>query len=640
MLFKHPELLWAFFLLLIPILIHLFQLRRFKKTPFTNVKILKKVVAESRRSNTFKKWLLLLTRLLLLSALIVAFTQPFIPGKAALKSNNIVIYLDNSLSMQANMGTGTILENMVQQLVKSVPPETNFSLFTNDQTFKEVKLADIKNDLLALPYSTNQLQLNDIYLKANTLFPDVPNTQNDLVLISDFQKSIYSHTNDTLYNMTRHRVQSAPKDLLNIAIDSAFTRAISSENLDLSCFLSSSRKIENTPVSLYNGDNLIAKTSASFNEDLQGIVHFTIPAKEAINGKILISDSGLQYDNQLYFNLNRREKIKVMSIGEAPSDYLKRIYTEESFLFSNFNLKTLNYSRIASQNLIILNELHTIPLSLQNTLQAYRNAGGHLVVIPNNQADINEYNTFIRAFSNSNFVAAIAEERKISLISFGHPLFKNVFNKEVSNFQYPFVNAYYKTTSTLPKILSYQNGEPFLIGLNGLYLFTAPISLENSNFINSPLIVPTFFNMGMSSLQMPRLYEIVGSKITLDIPISLGKDQILKVSNESLEFIPYQQSYGNKTTLTFDDFPTSAGIYSITDQRKGIKNISFNLPREESKLDYMDNSDLQGNLINNDITSLFQTIQKDNSINELWKWFVILALAFILIEVLIQKYLK
>ncbi|RTE51834.1 hypothetical protein EHW67_16635 [Arenibacter aquaticus] len=640
MLFKHPELLWAFFLLLIPILIHLFQLRKFKKTPFTNVKILKKVVAESRRSNTLKKWLLLFTRLLLLSALIVAFAQPFIPGKSALKNNNIVIYLDNSLSMQANMGTGTLLENMVQQLLKSVPPETNFSIFTNDQTFEEVTLADIKNDLLALPYSTNQLQLNDIYIKANTLFPDTPNTQNDLVLISDFQKSILSQTNDSLYNINRYVVQSVPKDLLNIAIDSAFTQTISSENLDLSCFLTSSLKIENTPVSLYNGDNLIAKTSASFNEDLHGEVHFTIPAKEVINGKILISDSGLQYDNQLYFNLNRQEKIKVMSIGETPSDYLERIYTEESFHFSSFSLKALNYSLIASQNLIILNELNTIPLSLQNTLQAFRKAGGHLVIIPNNRADINEYNTFIKTFSNSKFVSSIGEERKVSQISFAHPLFENVFNKEVSNFQYPSVNGYYKTTSSLPKILSYQNGEPFLIGANGLYLFTAPISLENSNFTQSPLIVPTFYNMGMSSLKMPRLYEMVGNKITLDIPISLGKDQILKVSNENQEFIPYQQSYGNKTTLTFDDYPTSAGIYSITHLGKDIKNISFNLPREESKLDYMNNSDLQGNIINNDVSALFQTIQKDNSINELWKWFVILALAFILIEVLIQKYLK
>ncbi|NNK28782.1 MAG: hypothetical protein HKP06_11155, partial [Flavobacteriaceae bacterium] len=35
--FKHPELLYALLLLLIPIIIHLFQLRRFKETPFTNV---------------------------------------------------------------------------------------------------------------------------------------------------------------------------------------------------------------------------------------------------------------------------------------------------------------------------------------------------------------------------------------------------------------------------------------------------------------------------------------------------------------------------------------------------------------------------------------------------------------------------
>jgi hypothetical protein len=44
--FKYPEILWGLLLLLIPILIHLFQLRRFKKTLFTNVKFLKLVVSE------------------------------------------------------------------------------------------------------------------------------------------------------------------------------------------------------------------------------------------------------------------------------------------------------------------------------------------------------------------------------------------------------------------------------------------------------------------------------------------------------------------------------------------------------------------------------------------------------------------
>jgi len=109
MLFKHPELLWALFLLLIPIFIHLFQLRRFKKTPFTNVKFLQKLVSESRRSNSLKKWLLLFTRMLLLSAIILSFAQPFFANESVLKEKETVIYLDDSFSMQAKADNGTLL---------------------------------------------------------------------------------------------------------------------------------------------------------------------------------------------------------------------------------------------------------------------------------------------------------------------------------------------------------------------------------------------------------------------------------------------------------------------------------------------------------------------------------------------------
>src|SRR5690554_2991340 len=170
MLFEHPEILWSLFLLLIPILIHLFQLRRFKKTPFTNVKTLKKVISESRKSNILKKWLLLCTRLLLLTALIFAFSRPFVPGKSALKNKQTVIYLDNSYSMQALEGAGTLLENKVQELLRSVPEESRFSLFTNDRTLRKVRINDIKNELLTLPYSSRQLTLDAIHLKAESLF--------------------------------------------------------------------------------------------------------------------------------------------------------------------------------------------------------------------------------------------------------------------------------------------------------------------------------------------------------------------------------------------------------------------------------------------------------------------------------------
>ena len=115
--FKHPELLWALLLLLIPIFIHLFQLRKFKKTPFTNVKFLQKVVSKSRKSSTLKKWLLLATRMLLLAALIIAFAQPFFAKSTALKEKQTVIYLDNSFSMQAKNNNESLLTNATQELL-------------------------------------------------------------------------------------------------------------------------------------------------------------------------------------------------------------------------------------------------------------------------------------------------------------------------------------------------------------------------------------------------------------------------------------------------------------------------------------------------------------------------------------------
>src|SRR5690606_25058969 len=111
--FKHPDILWALFLLAIPIAIHLFQLRRFERTPFTNVAMLQKVVSESRKSNSLKKWLLLFTRLALLASLIFAFAQPFSAKGTAPVERETVVYLDDSFSMQARSNGLTLLERAV-----------------------------------------------------------------------------------------------------------------------------------------------------------------------------------------------------------------------------------------------------------------------------------------------------------------------------------------------------------------------------------------------------------------------------------------------------------------------------------------------------------------------------------------------
>ena len=433
MLFKYPELLWAFFLLLIPILIHLFQLRRFKKTSFTNVKLLQKVVAQSRKSSTIKKWLLLFSRLLLLSALILAFSQPYFAKESASYAKETVIYVDNSFSMQAKTENGTLLQDAVQKLLQGLPKDNTFSLFTNDKVFRNITLMDIRNELLTLPYTYNQLGFKDILLKGKNFFGEDEKSIKYLVLVSDFQNRTSIQQSDTLENIQTFIVGVKAENLDNTVLDSAYITEVNASTIDLSVNLTTTGALETIPVSLYNDDKLIAKTAATFDKNRKSNVVFTLPANELIIGKIEISDIGLPFDNQLFFNINQKDKIKVLSVSESDSEFLKRIYTEEEFIFADVRMNNLNYSILEAQNLIILNELKTIPVSLKNTLSNYIQKGGHLMIIPAFDANIESYNSFMGNYYSTSFINRIDEERNVTGINFDHPLYKNVFPQEVSN---------------------------------------------------------------------------------------------------------------------------------------------------------------------------------------------------------------
>ena len=637
--FKNPELLWALFLLIIPIFIHLFQLRRFKKTPFTNVKLLQKIVAESRKSNNLKKWLLLAARSLLFTALIIAFAQPFFADETALKEKETIIYLDDSFSMQARYNESTLLEHAVQQLLKSIPEEEIFSLFTNSIEYRNITIKDIQNNLLTLTPTPKQLKLGEIQLKAKTLFSKNEQLQKNLILISDFQERMQVESKDSIIGLHEHIVQLTPNSTNNGTLDSLYISSTDSETIELTALLSANFDTQSIPVSLYNEDKLIAKTSATF-ENRKGSAIFTLASKEAIKGTLEISDAGLTYDNRLFFNIDEKEKPKVLVIGKSNSDFLKKIYTDNEFEFNSYGLETLNYREIDTQHLIIINELQQIPNSLIPSITAFVTDGGNLIVIPPINADIVNYNQLLTKLSVGSYAQQNESERKITQISFSHPLFQHVFQKEIANFQYPMVKQYLKINATLPPVLSYQNNEPFLVGGRGMYVFTASLNSENSNFKRSPLIVPTFYKMGVNSLKTSEIYNTLNGNTKIDVARKLAKDHILKVSKDQYQFIPQQQSLANKVTLIFNDSPAADGIYSISENGTILKNISFNYPRYESSLDYLELDNLGSVNIKTSISSLFQELQIDNRVTELWKWFVILAVLFILIEVLIIKYLR
>ncbi len=637
---KHPEILWALLLLIIPILIHLFQLRRFQKTPFTNVAMLQKVVMESRKSNTLKKWLLLFTRLLLLAALIIAFAQPFTAKNDALQEKETIIYLDNSFSMQAGNNGVSLLEKATQDLLKHIDREQTITLFTNTNTFRDVTVKDVQNQLLAIPFTFKQMSLDDIFLKANTLFSSDQNSRKNLILISDFQKNLGVTKRDSVSLVNNYIVPLKPDRLVNVAIDSVSIEDTNDEQLRLSVFLSSMGVSEPIPVSLFNGETLIAKSAADFEENSRVTLDFSIPNNEPINGLLNLVDGGLVYDNAFYLNLDNKEKTKVLSISETivPNNYLSRLFGNAEFELTQYPLNGLDYSLLDTQNVIVLDNLKSIPTGLSRILSVFNENGGSLIIIPAETSNVDSYNQLLSSHFNTSLGEKLTVQKRITNISYDHPVYRNVFERQIENFQYPQTNQYYRISTRAPKILSFEGNDPFLVGLDGFYLFTSPLQSEISNFKSSSLIVPTFYNMAKSGLQAPELFLTLGKTNTIDIGIELGSENIVQVKKLENQFIPLQQSFPNKVRLTFNENPTEDGIYEILTDENLIKHISFNYPRNESPLEYLEPEDLMGATTKESVGSLFQLLEKESSITSYWKWFVILALLLALVEVIIQKF--
>jgi len=638
--FKNPEILYALFLLLIPIFIHLFQLRRFQRVEFTNVAFLKKVTIQTRKSSQLKKWLTLLMRLLAMACIIVAFAQPFTASKTALNTKKeTVVYIDNSFSMQAKGTKGPILQRALQDLFDKTGGAEKLSWFTNNSERKNISPQDFKNEVLSIVYSQNQLTPSQVLLKANQLFSNEKGISKRLIYLSDFQQqeTFPEIPADLLVNA----VQLKPVKISNVTIDSVFVASKNTSTSQLKVNVSTiGNETSETPISLYNKEKLIAKTAIDFSENSNGTVTFDIDTSEEFIGKLQLNDANLPFDNTLFFSINNPGKIKILAINEANGNFLQRLFEKEEFQFSQQTFKMLNYNEIPDQNFIVLNELKEIPASLATALKAFSEDGGSVLIIPAPEADLNSYNNFLLTMALGTLSSETPVEKKITKIIFSHPLFKDVFEKEVANFQYPKVNSFYTISTNATPAIGYEDNQPFLLQKNKTYLFTAAINKENSNFQNSPLVVPTIYNMALQSLPLPNLYYTIGAQNSIAVPVKLGPDEILTIKDSTTQFIPIQQTKANFVLMTTTDNPTTEGNYKIVKENEFLENISYNFNRNESELRYLNPEDWKGAEVYKTVDDLFDSISEANSISSFWKWFAIFALLFLLSEMLILKFHK
>ena len=640
--FKHPEILYFLFLLVIPILVHLFQLRRFKKEYFTNVKFLKELSIQTRKSSKIKKWLLLATRLLLLAFIIFAFGQPFFKAKDSENTNNeLFVVLDNSYSMQAKGQKGELLKRAVQDLLEFAPKNSDFSVITNDENYWSTNINDIEKDLQNLEYSAIPFSLETALTKIKSRKTFV---NKDILVITDGIGMNKNHLKSNAEKDKTYFIIPETEQLKNIAIDSVYLGQTLYDFYEISVqFSSNFDDAKAIPVSVYNQKDLIAKTILNLKKNKETI-NFTIP-KAGFNGYVSINDNSLAFDNTLYFSISEPKITNVLSIGvTGKSDFLSRIYTKPEFNYSNSLITTLDYSQLNKQDAVILNELDNIPVALQTNLKSFVAKGGNVVFIPSEKNEISNLNSFLNNFGGIQFSNFQNQEKKITKINFSNPLFSNVFEKKITNFQYPNTLQSFVIKSNASQAITYDDQSAFLTSIQkqmgSLFVFSAPINKTNSNFQNSPLIVPTFYKMAMNKDKNGVKYETIGNTNPFLIIANKTNNEIISIRNPSEEFIPSQQIMSDKIKISCADNPSLAGNFEVIQSKKNVGNISFNFDRKESNLTLPSDETLADLNVVSNIESFFETIQINRTDSQVWKWFLIFALLFLLLELFIQKFVK
>ena len=639
--FLHPEYFYALPALLIPIFIHLFQLRRFKKYAFTNVALLQKIRFQTRKSSQLKKWLILILRLLAMAFMILAFSQPYFSNQ---KSTNVpsetVLYLDNSFSMQALGANGPLFKRAVQDVISGIDEGQKISLFMNDISYQSTTLKDIKNKLLNLNYSPNQLSLSNVILKGASLFSNSKSSLKTLLVISDFQKQDQELLADIDTTLRVILVPLKPLNTANDYIDRiSIEPSLNANNLLNVTAKTTTKSRDSIAITLFEGDKIIGKSILEKSKNYK--TSFVIQKKDGFKGRLSIEDSQVYYDDIFYFNIPKKSKIAVLAINDNTSSaFLKKIYSKDEFIFKSQDYKALDFSQIKNTNLIVLNGVNDISIALKNSLKDFMTNGGITVLIPGDQGNISSYNQLISTQTNHSLKPIKSQEKSVTGLEFDHFILKEVFKTKVTNFQYPSVNSYYPITTLTNKILSFEDQQAFLSQFNSLFLFTASLSLNNSNFKKSPLIVPTLYNIGRYSLVNPPLQYFTETKNSFDLKVDLQKDHILKLSRNKEEFIPLQSNLNSKVRIITEKLPNEPGHYAVIKGNDTITHISYNYNRKESLLAYYNLSDMKGCIINNALPITLKNLNSESNVTWLWKWFIIFALILLAFEMLILKYFK
>ncbi len=662
-----PALLWALLALAIPILLHLFYFRRFKKVEFSNVRFLTEVKDETQRRSRIRNLIVLLLRLLAFAALVVAFAQPFVAAEDASGAGapaRVAIVVDNSQSMTARASEVALLDKAKQRardIVRTYGEATEFRVITNDIDGSSARWYGREDALGAIeairfgvsPQSGAQL----LSRVMNAASPEATPTY----LISDFQRTQYD-----LADLTRDSARAvsavpiAAVEVRNISIDSAYL---------LTPLLLLGEPVEIVVRITNHGDRdaEAVKLSALVDGSAQPFGLRGVPAGTTVTdtltvsatrpgwtrAELTITDFPIEFDDRYYVAFEVRERLRILAIADGePRPQLRAAFPAgSSVALSTERSGNVNYSQLRNYDLVVLDGVRQVPGGLTQALAEAVAQGGKLMVFPAPTA----------AAGGSGYAALLSSlglpplrgpeagtfpGGRVNVRSF---VFQEVFERLPDNMRLPQARSRFDVrgggTETL---LSFRDGLPFVVGRpsgRGFgYLSAAGLDPESSDLAGTAeVFVPMLYRMALSGGTARPIAYTIGQSGAVSVPVDGLGEGALELRSGQESFVPAQRMLGSVATVSFGQAPSRAGHFElVTPADSVLAVVAFNFSRAESPMSFIDPAELADAGLavydGNSAAALQAGLGAGALGKPWWPYLVVLALIALLAEALVLRF--
>ncbi len=655
----------------IPVIIHLLNFQRYRKIYFTQTELVADLKQQTKRQSTLRHWIILLMRMLAIGMLVLAFANPFIAGDehaSGIKGRHISVYLDNSFSMQAEQAEGNLLNEAKTRaisLTEAYDPSARYQLLTNELQGKQQRWLTAEQFISAVEeveFTPEFRFISEIFNRQQQMITDDDISHSSIYAISDFQEAAYDQQNlkqDTA--IAYHFIPVKAYNTPNAWIDSIWFNSPAQfigQNARLNIRMKKNGDIESVPLKLFVNERQRVAVNVEFNEQNEKAITVSMIINETGLHKcrLELSDNSIDFDNTFYFSFNVPETVNVLVVSEAGAEnrYLQSFFKDDSLVKADHvSLRNMDYQALPSYSAVILDQVKKVPTGLITALDKFVKSGKSLIMFPSMEADVSSYNELLAPIDNIRLGGKDTRKKQVSSIAFESDFFEGFFLEKPKNPDYPVIfenyNISYGLASRAETLIRQSDGNSFLLrtrsGKGNLFLFSVASNPESSTFVTHH-IFPVVYKMIFEGVKSGQLY------------FTLGENEIYTNSGIDMqsEAVPVLESASGEARVTPALLRTTEGIRFLASGRisesgiwklqyadEVIDYLAYNYSGKESDTRLADISkNLPENikLLDNTVPGMISGIRMAQQGKQLWPWFLIGALIFLLIEVILLRIWK